>query len=352
MVFTRLRRLARCRCGSFTLLGAVLRDLRRDVTVNANTEEGRIMVSFTVRSLGRTRLSSTGPLVATVIVLLVLGVGGVVGPVRANALGHAKALGSVNVLYAGSLLDLMQQQIDPAFHKATGYTVNGYSNGSSALATEIQGGTQVGDVFISASPSVNDSLEGSANGNWVSSYQEFGSSPLVLGFNPKSKFAQDLLTKPWYNVVDMPNFLLGRTDPATDPKGVLAVDALTGVALSYGLGKLDGLATSKSNIFEETALVGELQAGQLDAGFFYRVEAAAARIKIVPLVGTKLAGDYTVAILRRAPHEAAAKAFVKFLLCAQGQKILKKNGVTPIVPAKVIRVEHMTTPGITSATTS
>jgi molybdate/tungstate transport system substrate-binding protein len=191
----------------------------------------------------------------------------------------------------------------------------------------------VGDVFISASPAVNSSLEGKANGDWVSSYKEFGYSPLVLGYNPKSKFARDLEIKPWYEVVDRPGFLLGRTDPATDPKGVLAVDALTGVALSYDLPNLAALATSKSNVFEETALVGDLQAGQLDAGFFYAVEAAAAHLKTVPLVGTHLSGQYTVAILNRAPHAAAAKAFVKFLLSAEGQKILKVNGVTPIVPA-------------------
>ena len=262
---------------------------------------------------------------------------------------RAKATGTVNVLYAGSFLDVMEQRIGPAFHKATGYTVSGYSAGSTALATEISGGTQVGDVFISASPAVNASLEGKANGDWVSSYQKFGYSPLVLGYNPKSKFARDLETEPWYEVVDRPGFLLGRTDPTTDPKGVLAVDALTGVALSYDQPNLAPLATSKSNVFQETALVGDLQAGQLDAGFFYAVEAAAAHLKTVPLVGTHLSGQYTVAILNRAPHAAAARAFVKFLLSAAGQKILKDNGVTPIVPALTF---HASADSTTTTTTT
>jgi molybdate/tungstate transport system substrate-binding protein len=138
-------------------------------------------------------------------------------------------------------------------------------------------------------------------------------------------------------VVDRPGFLLGRTDPATDPKGVLAVDALSGVALSYDVPALGALATSTSNIFPETTLVGELQAGQLDAGFFYGVEAAAAHIKTVALTGTSLEAEYTVAVLNRAPHEAAAKAFVKFLLGANGRRILKENGVDPISPAKVVK---------------
>ena len=48
---------------------------------------------------------------------------------KAGATTTKKASGPVDVLYAGSLLDLMQQKIGPAFHKATGYTVSGYSNG-------------------------------------------------------------------------------------------------------------------------------------------------------------------------------------------------------------------------------
>ena len=249
----------------------------------------------------------------------------------------AKGSGAVDVLYCGSFLDLMQQRIGPAFHAATGYTVSGFSAGSTSLASEIKGETQVGDVFISASPSVNASLEGAANGGWVSSYDEFGKSPLVLGYNPGSKYAKRLQTMPWYDVVNRKGFLLGRTDPATDPKGVLAVDALKGVSSNYDIPALATLATETSDIFAETALVGELQAGQLDAGFFYGVEAAAANIKTVPLIGTKLAGFYTVAVLNRAPHEVAAKAFVEFLLSASGQKILEKNGVSPISPAKVFR---------------
>jgi molybdate/tungstate transport system substrate-binding protein len=258
--------------------------------------------------------------------------GGAIAPSVANA-SSAKHSGTVDVLYAGSLLDLMQQQIGPAFHKATGYTVSGISAGSSALATEIKGGTEAGDVFISASPTADASLMGSSNGNWVTSYQEFGRSPLVLGYYSSSSFSKALRTQPWYNVVTEPGFLLGRTDPATDPKGVLAVDALTGVALSYGVPQLAALATSTSNVFAETSLVGELQAGQLDAGFFYGVEASAAKLKTVPLVGTGLFAKYTITLLRNAPHVAAAQSFISFLLSKAGRKILKMNGIAPIVPA-------------------
>jgi molybdate transport system substrate-binding protein len=248
----------------------------------------------------------------------------------------ARASGTVNVLYAGSLFDLMQRRLAPAFHRATGYSVAGFSAGSTALASEIRGRTVVGDVFISASPTVNATLEGAANGAWVSSYTEFGRSPLVLGYNRGSRFAAALASKPWYSVIVRPGFLLGRTDPATDPKGVLAVKALDRAAAEHHDPALRALARSTSNVYPETTLVGRLQAGQLDAGFFYAVEAVSAHLATVPLTGTAYVGRYTVAVLNRAPHAAAARAFVRFLLGASGRRILEQYGITPQAPPKVV----------------
>jgi molybdate/tungstate transport system substrate-binding protein len=276
-----------------------------------------------------TRLSTLRWMAA---VALGVTVGVLVVPQASEAATHS---GPVDVLSAGSLQDLLQMQVGPAFEKATGYTLNDTSMGSDALASDIKGGTLQGDVFISASPAVNDTLEGTANGSWVSWYAEFGSSPLVLGYNPASKFAHALTTKPWYDVITEPGFLIGRTDPTTDPKGVLAVTALDQAATEHHLPALKTIATSTSNVFPETSLVGELQAGQLDAGFFYGVEASAASIKTVPLTGTQLAGDYTLTVLNKAPDPVAARAFIAFLLGKQGHKILERNGIVLLTPAKL-----------------
>jgi len=285
---------------------------------------------YSLRTSASLRLRWTAVAAA---VSLGLGVANTLGP--ASAAASPLPSGPVDVLSAGSLQDLLQQQVAPAFQPATGYTLNNTSMGSDAIASGIKGGTLQGDVFISASPAVNKTLEGSADGNWVSWYASFGTSPLVLGYSPSSKFARDLRTKPWYDVIDQPGFLIGRTDPATDPKGVLAVTALDQAAMAHDIPALKAIASSTSSVYPETSLVGQLQAGQLDAGFFYGVEAAAADIKTVPLSGTKLAGVYTITVLNRAPHEAAARAFVAFLLGKDGQRILAKNGIVAITPPKV-----------------
>ncbi|MBO0694014.1 MAG: extracellular solute-binding protein [Acidimicrobiaceae bacterium] len=229
----------------------------------------------------------------------------------------------------------MTKQVGPAFKRATGYTLTGFSGGSTALATEIKGKTQVGDVFVSASPKVNAKLQGSANGDWVSWYATFANSPLVLGYNPKSKFAADLKSKPWYKVIAQPGIRVGRTDPATDPKGVLTVTALTTAGKKHHESALASLATSKANVYPEETLVGRLQSGQLDAGFFYTAEASAAHIKTVPLTGEKLKATYTITILNKAPHMAGATAFVDYLLGPAGRPALKKDGFVLVTPPKV-----------------
>ena len=259
--------------------------------------------------------------------------GGASAPASSSA--SAKGSGPVNVLYAGSLVNLMQKQIGPAFQQSSGYSVTGFSAGSKDLAVEIKGKVHQGDVFISASPKVNATLEGASNGDWVSWYGTFATSALVIGYNANSKFASDLKSKPWYKVITEPGIRIGFTDPATDPKGVLAVQAMTETASKQKLPALKALSTNSSDIFPEETLVGRLQSGQLDAGFFYTAEATAANIPTVPLTGEDLKATYTVTVLNKAPHEAAAEAFVSYLLGSSGQAVLKQDGFTLVSPPKL-----------------
>ena len=247
----------------------------------------------------------------------------------------ATGSGPVDVLYAGSLVDLMQNQLGPAFEKATGYSVTGYSAGSKALAAEIKGKVHEGDVFISASPKVNATLMGPKNGSWVSWYAEYATSALVLGYNPNSKFAAALKSKPWYEVLAEPGLRLGFTDPATDPKGELSAEALKKIAAAKNLPALKAIASDQADVFPEETLVGRLQSGQLDAGFFYTSEENAAKIPVVPLTGVALKATYTVTVLNNAPHQSAAEAFVSYLLGPDGQAILTQDGFKLVAPPKV-----------------
>ena len=62
---------------------------------------------------------------------------------------------------------------------------------------------------------VDDQLMGQANGDWVQWYIAFAESPLVIGYNPSSRFVDDLKNKSWYEVLAEPGLKLGRTGQAT-----------------------------------------------------------------------------------------------------------------------------------------
>jgi molybdate/tungstate transport system substrate-binding protein len=272
-------------------------------------------------------------------------------------------------MYAASLESIMENQIAPALKKSTGYTFQGEAKGSSALANEIKGHLHRPDIFISASPAVNKQLMGTANGNYVSWYANFARSEMVIGYNPKSRFASDFQaaangSKPWYQVLEESGMRLGRTDPILDPKGQATL-YLSQLAEQYyhqpDLGqKILGANENTSQIFPEEELVARIGAGQLDAGFFYINEAKAAHIPYITLPDQINLGNpslastyakaqwtnpqtkavskgapiiYTVTIPSTSQDTAGATAFVNFLLTTQGQTILANSGLlsTPLV---------------------
>ncbi len=268
---------------------------------------------------------------ATAGLALLMAFAGTSGALARNG-ARASSKGGVAVLFAGSLEAYMEDALGPAFSEADGYTFEGFGGGSTELASEIKGKVRRADVFVSASAAADALLEGAANGNWVSWYTTFAASPLELAYNPQSKFGGELRRGvPWYKVLTQPGIRVGRTDPKLDPKGVLTVEAVDNAAH-----KLHDAALARAlggfEVFPETALVGRLQAGQLDAGFFYAVEAKAAKLATVKLTPVYKYADYTATVLNQAPDLAAAVAFVRYLLSTQRANGLQQNGLNPMKP--------------------
>ncbi|MFD4950155.1 extracellular solute-binding protein [Streptomyces sp. NPDC058451] len=242
----------------------------------------------------------------------------------ATSSGH----GAVQVLYCGSLQNFMEHDLGPKFSAATGYQYRGVGGGSTELANQIKGKVRQADVFVSASPKVNDSLKGAANGDWVSWYVAFGSAPVVIAYNPHSKFAADLKAKPWYQVITEQGFRLGRTDPKLDPKGELSVQALQQASRISKDPDLLSKVEKSSQVFPEQELDGRLESGQLDAAFFYSNEALEQHVPTVDLGAVKVAAHFTATVVNRAPNSAGATAFVQYLLSDQGRASLAAHDVT------------------------
>jgi molybdate/tungstate transport system substrate-binding protein len=250
----------------------------------------------------------------------------------AGAESTASGHGTVSVLYAGSLVNMMEHDLGPAFAAASHYSYQGVGAGSTELVSQIKGKVRMGDVFISASPKADALLQGTANGDWIKWYATFAKAPLVIGYNPQSSYAAQFRTKPWYKVITQPGIRVGVTDPKLDPKGKLTVEAMDKAAVQLGDPALKS-AVSKFTVFPEEDLVGRLEAGQLDAGFFYSNEAKEQHIPTVPITPVAASATYTVSILKGASNPSGAEAFVAYLLGPAGRATLQRHGITVLSPS-------------------
>lgn len=256
---------------------------------------------------------------------------------------------TVSVLYAGSLAAVMENGVGPAFTKATGYSYQGEAQGSLGAAQMIRNHIRTPDVFISADPSVNDSiLMGSQNGNLVHWYAIVCSSQLVLGYNPRSRFLKEFENvqagkTPWYEVLEMPGIRFGRGDPTIDPKGYRTLFLFSLAGRHYHRPEIPGLLGDPLNpaqVFPEIVLLARVESGQFDAGIFYKHEVVAHKLPFVSLPpeinfgSQKFAQSYaketytqksgqqvrgapilfTVTIPENARNRQAALEFVRFLL--------------------------------------
>ena len=232
---------------------------------------------------------------------------------------------TVTVLYASSLVGLMERNIGPTFKQQTGDEFQGHAGGSQELAKQIKEGALRGDVFISADPKVNALLSGATNADQVKWYVTFAELPLVLGISPSSRFATDVKGKPWNEILMQPGVKIGRTDPAKDPKGALTVELLK----KADKPELVKSVLEHSSVLPEEALVKKIQAGELDVGFFYSVETTDAGLTAIDLpAAITPKAIYTLTILQNAPNPDGGQSFVSFLLGSNGLALLKEHGLS------------------------
>jgi molybdate/tungstate transport system substrate-binding protein len=279
----------------------------------------------------------------------------------------AAADDQIFVLYAGSLGNLMEMDVGPSFTRATRYKYLGEAKGSVLAANLIKEKLRTPDVFISADPKVNQRLMGNENGDLVRWYATIFGNEMVLGYNPDSRFAAELkqvgANDPrLYEILQEKGFRLGRGDPELEPKGYRTLFLFDLAEKHYqqpGLAqKILNNAEHPTLVFPEEQLVARLEAGQLDAGIFYRNEVAEHSLPFIkfprelnlgepdldPEYGTatyvspkgpKYAGSaivYSVTIPENSKNREGAIALVGFLLSVEGQKIVEKHAFRTIQP--------------------
>ena len=187
-------------------------------------------------------------------------------------------------------------------------------NGSGTLATDIEQGAPA-DVYAAASP--KDPAALLAKG-LIDKPAVFATNTLVL-IVPKSNPAHinsvSDITKPGVKIVIC---------NATVPCGDYARTAFTNLGITTA-----AMKNVVSQATDVTQVVADIAAGQADVGFVYITDADAAKGKVTVIRLPPKAKPGTmdeIAVVRKAPDAAAAKAFVATVLSAKGQATLKAAG--------------------------
>lgn len=194
----------------------------------------------------------------------------------------------------------------------------------------------------------------------VSWYVPFARNRVVLALSPRSEPAQVLTRDNWAHMIVSSRLAIGRADPDLDPAGYRALMAAQLVERQRGVSDVSSFllsAESARNVRPKSAdLVALLELGELDAAFIYESLARGAQLPFVALgdsvdLGTdslaqwygnasvNIAGQqrgesvtvpavpirYGISVPDAAAKRSEATALLRWLLGANGQRILRAN---------------------------
>lgn len=272
----------------------------------------------------------------------------------------------VSVAYAGSLAYMNDQVLGPAFTKASGIAYQGRGGGSWALAHELQGGVIQADVFESVGTGPIASL-GHKKASWAIG---FAASPLVVAYNPKSRYAPQFEAiaegkaplRNLFTLLSTPGLHLGRTNPATDPQGQTFYLMVQLAQKLYNLPagtaqRILGAWNNPQEVYSEEGLPTQLQAGGLDAASAFLPQARQLHLSYIvlppeldfanpedlhlyqtvamtiPQVGTVRGQLSTLDLtVLKGKNSAAGEAFARFILAKAQRRLWQSQGYELIPP--------------------
>jgi molybdate/tungstate transport system substrate-binding protein len=249
------------------------------------------------------------------------------------------------IFIAASLTKPMQPALD-AFTARTGIVVQRESGGSLEHARKITELHRIPDLLLLADADVFPRLLSPRYTTW---YAEFARNRLVVAYTAKSRHASEINSANWYGVLKGKGVEVGRTDPDAAPVGYRTLLMLQLAERHYrktGLAKSLEQNAPKRNMRANAAeLAALLAAGELDYIYDYQSVAESNGFRFIQLPGEIDLGDqsraatyggvsatvrgsspgttmtvrgepilYGMSIPTDAPHAAAARRFLDFLM--------------------------------------
>lgn len=279
-----------------------------------------------------------------------------------------KISGKVIMFHAGSLsmpFDAMEKEFEKLY---PGIDLQREASGSQAAARKITDLGKECDLMASADYDVIDKLLIPKHAEWN---VRFASNQMVLCYTDKSKNANKITAKNWYDILSEKGVVWGHSDPNLDPCGYRA---LMSIQLAEKYYKKPGLYDKvianrpKENVRPKSVeLISLLQSGNMDYAWEYRSVAVQHNLKYLELPEQVNLGNYKydkyysqavvkvtgkepgsmmdmkgmsitygITLVKNSPNRDAAIAFLKYLFDKNGGlKILKDQGQPPFIPCSV-----------------
>ncbi len=273
--------------------------------------------------------------------------------------------GRLIIFHAGSLsvpFEAMEKEFESMYPKID---VQREASGSQKAARKISDLNKPCDIMASADYKVIDKLLIPEFADWNI---RFATNQLVLCFTDNSKYADEINSKNWYEILQRKGVVWGHSDPNLDPCGYRSLMVMQLAEDYYKIPDLYKKLLSnrpKENVRPKSVeLISLLQTGNMDYAWEYLSVAVQHELKYIKFPENINLGNYQfddyyqkavvkvtgkqpgtfmeirgqsctygVTIIKNAPNKRAAINFVKYLLDPDGGlKILKKMGQPPFDP--------------------
>ena len=193
----------------------------------------------------------------------------------------------------------------------------------------------------------------------------FATNEIVIAYHEKSKYAGEITSGNWMDILQKDDVIYARSDPDSDPCGYRTLFTLMLAEKYYNKPGLAESMVLKNKEYirpKEVDLVAMIESNVIDYMFQYKSVAIQHGLKYIKLPGEinlsdplkndiynsvstyiasgrpgakmKVSGDYinySITVLDKAQHKEDAIGFLEFLLSPEGRTIFRDNGQEPII---------------------
>ncbi len=273
--------------------------------------------------------------------------------------------GKLVIFHAGSLT-VPVDELSKAFQEEhPNVTFETEAGGSRTTARKVSELGRQADLVMSADYTVIDNLLIPDFADWN---VRFARNTMVIAYTDEAKFADEINSDNWYEVLPREGVIYGHSEPDADPCGYRTLMVWQLAEKHYdepGLyEKLDENCPPENVRPKSVELIALMESGDMDYAFEYRSVAVQHGLNFIELpeeinlsmvehadfysqAEVELSGSepgetittngkpivYGVTIPNNAPSPDLAVEFVEFLLGPEGQAIMEAQGQPPIVPA-------------------